>query len=149
MRRPRQTGSIVGSITMGGHVNLFRSKEQLSAAIENATGLSMAACIVLSTSFGFLRREHFLPRPPRRMWILANGAPWCIALLSYLARQTDRLFSTRLSVYGWALYFGRLAQDVAHERWFNVCGACGASFSSDSLLAHARSRWYPARSKIL
>jgi SAM-dependent methyltransferase len=110
----------------GGHINPFRSAIALHQEIERATGLRLVATRVLCTSFGFLDRRHFRPRPPRRLWILGNGHPKIVAAMSYLARIIDRLRS-RLSIYGWAFYFGDIGEEVETTTWTNVCVYCGAA----------------------
>ena len=37
---------------------------------------------------------------------MGNGSEISLHLFTYFARLSDRLFGTRLRVYGWALYFG-------------------------------------------
>jgi predicted SAM-dependent methyltransferase len=48
----------------GGHVNSFRSASELTLRIIQATRLRLVATRVLHTSFGYLERSHFHPRPP-------------------------------------------------------------------------------------
>jgi len=113
----------------GGHINPFRSPGELAHRIASATGLALVATRVLYSSFGFLERFHFKPRPPRRLWLVGGGFPRVIAFLSYLARVLDRLLSTRTSVYGWALYFGSVPDSLETSEWRNVCVLCGAGNS--------------------
>jgi len=49
----------------------------------------------------------------------------CIAILTYALRRIDKIFGTRLSVYGWALYFGNVPAPVKPREWTNVCVDCG------------------------
>jgi len=118
----------------GGHVNPFRSREELAGMIATATNLPLVASRDLATSFGFLERRYFRPRPPRRMWLMANGDRTFIVWMGYLARRLDRFFGTRWSAYGWAMYFGRLEEPVGTAVWRNVCVACGSASPSDVLL---------------
>ena len=53
--------------------------------------------------------------------------------MNYLGSLADRILKTRLRVYGWALYFGRLDVPVDTRTWTNVCIRCGAGYSSDWL----------------
>lgn len=117
----------------GGHVNPFRSPAELDERIGVFVPLSHAGDRILHTSFGFLEKSHFHPRPPRRMWLLCNGYYAVIVMLGYVARALDRLLHTRLSVYGWAMYYG--ATTVDREVWTNVCVRCGAAHPSRRLLA--------------
>ncbi len=118
----------------GGHVNPFRSREELAGIISSAAKLPLAASRELATSFGFLERRYFLPRPPRRMWLLANGNRTFIVWLGYLARTLDRFLGTRCSAYGWAMYFGKLEEPVGTAGWRNVCVTCGSASPADALL---------------
>jgi SAM-dependent methyltransferase len=122
----------------GGHINGFRSATGLEEEIGKATGLRLNGTRVLCTSFGFLDRRLFLPRPPRRLWLVGNGNPKLIAVLSYAARVFDRLWRSRLSVYGWALYFGNIGEEVETSIWTNVCVYCGAAHPAAILVTHGR-----------
>lgn len=115
----------------GGHVNPFRSVDELSALVQRFVPLPFAGSRVLHTSFGFLLKEHFRPRPPRRMWLFANGEYWALATMGYAARLLDRVLHTRLSAYGWALYFGQV--EVETDAWTNVCVRCGAAYPAEVL----------------
>jgi hypothetical protein len=119
----------------GGHINPFRSAGALSSEVTSRTGLRLAGSRPLYASFIYLNRYYFQPRPPRRLWLVGNGNRACIMLLSYAARRIDRLLGTRLSAYGWALYFGNLAEPVESARWSNVCVGCGSGFPAAWLLA--------------
>ena len=109
----------------GGHVNAFRSAEELARRISGATGLPLKATRTLYSSFAFLERSLFKPRPPRRLWLVGGGYPRVIAWMIYAFRVWDRLFGMRTSVYGWALYFGHVPDYVETEAWRNVCVHCG------------------------
>jgi len=122
----------------GGHINPFRSAAALVEEIVKATGLRLMATRVLCTSFGYLDRRLFLPRPPRRLWLLGNGHPKAIAVLSFAARIFDRLLRSRLSVYGWAFYFGEIGEEVETTVWTNVCVHCGAAHPAAILITRGR-----------
>jgi SAM-dependent methyltransferase len=124
----------------GGHVNPFRSADSFTEQITRATKLPLTATRVLSTSFGFLNRRHFHPRPPRRLWLFGNGNPAFIAALSFSLRIFDRVFGTRGSVYGWAFYFGKVTEEVEGTVWTNVCSNCGAGHSAASLICNSKVR---------
>jgi SAM-dependent methyltransferase len=51
----------------GGHINAFRSAEELTNQIARITSLAPVATRTLASSFGFLEKSHFHPRPPRRL----------------------------------------------------------------------------------
>ena len=122
----------------GGHVNLFRNPAELTGRITSATGLPLRATRVLHASFLYLERRHFRPRPPRRMWLFANGDGRVILALSFLLRTVDRLASTRLSVYGWAFWFGNLREPVDTLAWTNVCVHCGSGTPAELLPVRRR-----------
>jgi SAM-dependent methyltransferase len=109
----------------GGHFNPFRNAGELALRIEAATGLCHLATRTLHTSFLFLGRRHFKPRPPRRMWLFANGDARAVLALGYACRLADQVFGTRLSVYGWGLWFGAAGEPVDTLAWTNVCVECG------------------------
>ena len=117
----------------GGHVNGFRSAPQLAAEVSRVTGLPCVATRTLCTSFSFLHRGNRRTRGPRRLWLLGGGTGPSLLLATYLLRLLDRLFHTRLSVYGWAFYFGKLAAPVDLRVRTNVCIRCGSGHSSDAL----------------
>src|SRR5579872_711913 len=119
----------------GGHVNPFRSADRLAAEIVRATGLRLAGSRALFSSFEYLNRDHYLPRPPRRLWLVGNGYRRSIIVLSYAARLFDRAFHTRASAYGWALYFGNVGEAIEPVPWSNVCVGCGAGYSAAWLQA--------------
>jgi SAM-dependent methyltransferase len=111
----------------GGHVNPFDSAAELDGRVTKYVGLAPAGHRLLHTSFGFLERNHFHPRPPRRMLVFLNGRYEAIVILGYLARILDRVFGTRFSVYGWAFYYGHVDGGVDKKAWSNVCVRCGSA----------------------
>jgi SAM-dependent methyltransferase len=119
----------------GGHVNPFRSAPELARIITRSTGLPLIAIVVLHSSLLFLQRSRFHPRPPRRLWVIGNGNSRCIALLTWFLRMFDDVFSTRASVYGWALYFGQVPSPVEARDWRNVCVRCGSASSEERLVS--------------
>jgi SAM-dependent methyltransferase len=125
----------------GGHVNPFRSPDELDDRIRKYIPLSRVGYRTLYSSFGFLEKRHFHPRPPRRMWLFLNGRYPAVVILGYLARALDRLFRTRLSIYGWAMYYGSTSTDM--EAWTNVCVRCGNAQPAE--LLHARILLWPIR----
>jgi len=126
----------------GGHLNPFTSAQELAATIERATHLPHVATRTLFTSLSYLNRKNFRTRSPRRLLLLGNGSEISLHLFTYFARLSDRLFGTRLRVYGWALYFGRVSAPVSTDVWTNVCIRCGSGAPSEWLhhlkLVHRR-----------
>ena len=117
----------------GGHVNPFTSAAEVASAVEAATGLKLAAAKTLCSSLSFLNRRNS-PRPmPWRLVPLGAGYEWTLFLWAWFSRRLDRLFGTRTSVYGWALYFGDIAEPVDTTTWVNVCIRCGSGFAIDFL----------------
>lgn len=126
----------------GGHVNLFRSAEDLASRIERATGLPHAGTRVLYTSLSFLNPRNRVARAPRKLVLLAGGREPVLVALNYVLRTVDRLFGMRWSVYGWALYFGRTGEPVCRAASINVCARCGAGHPAAVL---APQRWFVFR----
>ena len=119
----------------GGHVNAFRSASQLADKIQEATGLAHVATRTLCTSLSFLNR-HNAPRPrPKKLWVLGNGTEFSLRLINYFSRLSDRFLRTRLTVYGWVLYFGNVIAPIDRHAWINVCIRCGSGHPSQWLLA--------------
>jgi SAM-dependent methyltransferase len=116
----------------GGHVNQFSSAPELALNIERATGLRHAATRTLCTSLSFLNRRNH--RVPGRLLLLGGGTQASLRILTYVFRLLDRFFGTRLSVYGWALYFGTINEAIDRNTWTNVCIFCGAGHPSHWLL---------------
>jgi SAM-dependent methyltransferase len=119
----------------GGHVNAFCSQEDLIAQTEHYTGLQFRAGRVLMTSLSMLNRRNRTAPAPRKLAPLGGGREGILRLWSIISRASDRWMHTRLSVYGWALYFGTLTEEVDRRRWWNVCVRCGAGCSSNWLLS--------------
>ncbi len=117
----------------GGHVNPFTSAEDLAAAIERATGLRHVQTRTLCTSLSYLNRKNFRARSPRRLLLAGGGTEISLHVFTYFARWWDRLFGTRLGVYGWALYFGNFAVPAETGSWTNVCVRCGSGSESEWL----------------
>jgi hypothetical protein len=122
----------------GGHINPFRSERELNSEIARVTGLRPAGIRLLHSSLEFLSRDHYGPRPPRRLWLFGNGNLTFIALLAYILRMIDRVLGTRVSVYGWAFYFGNIREEIETTAWTNVCVGCGTGHSAASLLVNQR-----------
>jgi SAM-dependent methyltransferase len=118
----------------GGHVNPFSSSKELAAVIERATGLKHVATRTLCTSLSYLNRKNRRTRAPRRLLLLGGGTEASLFLFSGAARLLDRWFGTRASVYGWALYFGKVESPIELDTWTNVCLRCGSGFPSQWLL---------------
>jgi SAM-dependent methyltransferase len=131
----------------GGHVNAFTSPEETAATMERATGLPLAAAKTLCSSCIVLNRRNFPGRGPRRYRLLSTGGEPSLWMYVWLSRRRDRLLKTRLSVYGWAFYFGRLHEPVDITTWTNVCVRCGSGYSAEWLLAtsQVRANWLGIR----
>lgn len=117
----------------GGHVNHFQSGGDLIAHVEQHTGLRMAGSRSLMTSFSFLNRKNRPSATPRKLLLAGGGSEGTLVWFSGVARLLDRCFHLRISLYGWALYFGALAEPVDGRPWSNVCVRCGSGHSSDWL----------------
>lgn len=117
----------------GGHVNPFTSAPDLAAMIERAAGLRHVQTRTLCTSLSYLNRNNRRVAGPRRLLAVGGGTEISLHAFTYFARWWDRLFGTRLGVYGWALYFGSFAVPVETETWTNVCIRCGSGSQSEWL----------------
>ena len=117
----------------GGHVNFFSSDRELAQTIEHAIGLKHVATRTLCASLSCLNRRNRRTRAPRRLWLIGGGTPASLLFLTYFFRLADRFLDTRLSIYGWALYFGNVETPVDCRTWTNVCIRCGSGHASDWL----------------
>jgi SAM-dependent methyltransferase len=119
----------------GGHVNPFASAPALALEIQRATGLKHIATRTLCSSLSFLNRSNS-PRPiPKRLMLLGGGYAWSLFAYVWASRRIDRWFGTRTSVYGWALYFGKIRETIDTRTWVNVCIQCGSGCASTKLMA--------------
>ena len=118
----------------GGHVNPFTSAEALAQKIEQTTGLKHRATRLLHTSFCFMNRKRRRVAGPRRMLAVGGGYEWTLRLATYLFRKLDSAFGTRLSVYGWAFFFGDFPKPITEKVARNVCIRCGSGAQTDWLL---------------
>jgi SAM-dependent methyltransferase len=129
----------------GGHVNAFTSAQELAVTIERTTHLRHVNTRTLCTSLSYLNRRNFRVPRPKRYLLAGNGSEISLHVFTYCARLSDRLFGTRLSVYGWALYFGTIPVPVDIDVWSNVCIRCGSGAQSEWLrhmnLVHKRFFW--------
>jgi len=127
----------------GGHVNAFTSREELIALLERQTGMRYASGRLLISSLSMLNRKNRVARAPRKLWLIGGGREGVLVFWSGFARLMDRWFRTRLSIYGWALYFGALEEEVDARPWWNVCVRCGSGCASDWLESRGslKRRW--------
>ena len=117
----------------GGHVNPFREPNELAVVLTRLSGLPHIATRILHSSFSYLNRRNFQGGVPRRAALLSVGGEASLAILSSVARTCDRRFGTRMSVYGWAMYFGRVDEEIDLTASENVCIRCGQGHSRDCL----------------
>jgi len=110
----------------GGHVNPFRSPQDVPELVERVTGLKLISTTVLFSSLSFLNARNFTSRPPRKIALFAFGNERFLAVLLHVLRSMDWLLHTRLSVYGWSYYFGNTKRPERGESWPNVCVRCGS-----------------------
>jgi SAM-dependent methyltransferase len=119
----------------GGHVNPFCFPREVPELVEQVTKLKLRSTTVLYSSLSFLNRRNFTSRPPRKIALFAFGNERFLAMLLHALRCMDRLFHTRLSVYGWAFYFGNTSRPEHGEAWPNVCVRCGSGSPVEYLRA--------------
>jgi SAM-dependent methyltransferase len=120
----------------GGHVNPFRSAEEVAALINRLTGLPLRSTTLLFSSLSFLNRHNFITRPPRRIALFAFGNETFLATSIWILRGLDRRCGTKWSRYGWCFRFGNLTGDEPVEVWVNVCVRCGSGHSEAYLRKH-------------
>jgi SAM-dependent methyltransferase len=129
----------------GGHVNAFRSPTEVAELVERHTGLRFAAGRSLMTSLSVFNRKNLTGPRPRKMVVLGGGREGLLLWWSVASRLSDRWFRTRLSLYGWAVYFGTLHEEVDGQPWSNVCVRCGSGSAAGWLEALGlvkRNRWW-------
>ena len=114
----------------GGHLNPFTSVADLSARIRRHISEPLAAVRPLHTSLSFLNKRNHPSRPPRRLWLLGGGNEGILKAINRSLRWSDRHLHTRLSLYGWALFFGDFTEPVSQTAWTNVCVRCGGGHPS-------------------
>jgi SAM-dependent methyltransferase len=120
----------------GGHVNPFRSPEEVATLIIRLTGLPWRSTTALFSSLSFLNRHNFITRPPRRIALFAFGNELFLAVLIWILRGLDRRCGTKWSRYGWSFRFGNVTTAEAVEAWVNVCVRCGSGHSEAYLRKH-------------
>lgn len=124
----------------GGHVNAFTDPMELAGMIAQATGKSLSGMKVLYSGLSFMNRRNG-GKAPCRMLLVGGGFEWTLQVGTYALRLLDSVFGSRLSVYGWAYYFGT---DAALNLKLapNVCVRCGAGHVADWLVACSRVRQF-------
>lgn len=115
----------------GGHVNAFTDSLELSGRVVDTTRMPLKGTCVLYSGFSFLNK-HNEKNLPKRVWVLGGGQEWILRVGTYCLRILDRLFSTRLSVYGWAYYFGSV-DALRLKPNGNVCIRCGSGHDAEWL----------------
>ncbi len=116
-----------------GHINHFRSANEIADRLSRATRLRLVAQRDLYSNFDFL--IHYPHRGKSwRHWLAGNGSRRVTILLSYFTRILDRIFHTRASIYGWAQYFGNIGERVRENAASNVCVGCGAGMPATWLM---------------
>jgi SAM-dependent methyltransferase len=129
----------------GGHVNRFESAAALARRVEQLAVVDPVATATLCTSFSFLNRRNTSPPRPKKIALFLWGLEKPLICLNALLRIVDRRWRTRTSVYGWALYFGRVAEPVGRWAATNVCVRCGQGHPSEWLIRRqaVRRRFWP------
>jgi SAM-dependent methyltransferase len=116
----------------GGHVNPFRSPEEVIRLVERLTGLKHRGTRVLISSFSFLNGRNIEGRRQKKLALFGFGSERYVAAWVWLLRGIDRRLGTRLSHYGWSFHFGSV-QAPPDETWLNVCVRCGSGHPPKSL----------------
>jgi SAM-dependent methyltransferase len=116
----------------GGHVNAFRSPEDVIGLVVQLTGLKHRGTRVLISSFSFLNARNIEGRRQKKLALFGFGSERYVAVWVWLLRALDQRLGTRLSHYGWSFCFGDAAP-AADETWVNVCVRCGAGHPAKAL----------------
>jgi SAM-dependent methyltransferase len=117
----------------GGHVNLFASEVELTKTLSWYFGLQPAGSRTLCASLTFFNRRA--RKPEAGQLRLPFRLPELLLLyLTWLLRVADLRFNSRLTVYGWALYFGNLQECIDPARRTNICIRCGQGHPTDWLV---------------
>lgn len=128
----------------GGHLNRFHSPEQVAGLVSGHTGLPCRGRRTLLTSLSFLHPANRKGKRARRLVLLLGAGERTLRWATWLFRRVDRLLGTRLSIYGWALYFGAISEPIDATPWTNVCVRCGSGHPSERLASSGalrRRRW--------
>ena len=135
----------------GGHLNAFRSADEVAASIGRETGLELRGTRTLFTSLSFLHPESRKGSRAGRMLPLRLTGEWTLRWAMGLFRWLDRRLGSRTSVYGWAFYFGEVEETIDPAPWTNVCVRCGSGHSSAMLKARGaiRQGWWLDRFRCL
>lgn len=133
----------------GGHVNAFRNADALARPISECTNRPHCRTWTLFSSFSFLNHYNIRGRTQWKVWLLFfGGSEIFLAILVRLLHAVDSLAGARLSVYGWAMYFGDLkvcdavSETMAHR---NVCTRCGSTHSEKALEGYIRGGFFFTR----
>lgn len=129
----------------GGHVNPFTRASELPELVTAATGLPLTATVLLHSGLSFLNRRN-MTTVQKKLLLLGGGHASVLRLATLALRSIDRGFGTRLSVYGWAYYFGAYQPSDLAART-NVCIGCGGGHSARKLRAAGlvkRGWWVPS-----
>jgi SAM-dependent methyltransferase len=129
----------------GGHVNAFRSPQDVTGVVERLTGLPHRSTIVLYTGLSFLNWHNTKGWPGKKIIFFGFGSERYLALFVWLLKRIDKTFGTRLGVYGWVFYFG-CAEPERTDEWVNVCVRCGAGHPAADAAAAARRLWWGPKS---
>jgi SAM-dependent methyltransferase len=116
----------------GGHVNRFRSPEEVPGLFGKLTGLKLMGRRTLFTSMSFLHPANRGQARNRRLIVLLGAGERALRWATWLFRVLDRTMGTRLAIYGWAYRFGS-APLADTNPWSNVCCRCGAGHPSENL----------------
>lgn len=117
----------------GGHVNAFNSLGDAALLIERSTGLPFVGSRLLYSSLSFLNHKNAVEKRPLKLRLLGGGTEASLRAYVLISRLLDRVLGTRLSVYGWAIYFGSAPRRIDTDAWANVCVRCGSGCPSPQL----------------
>jgi SAM-dependent methyltransferase len=122
----------------GGHVNSFRRQGDVISLVESTAGLRCRRCVTLLSSLSFLNARNLTPPLQKKMLLFASGNERFLTWFVWLLRWLDRLFGSRLSVYGWRYSFSSADSHNIERTRVNVCVRCGSGNSEAFLRALGR-----------
>lgn len=126
----------------GGHVNAFVSQEHVARRIEAQTGLALCGVRTLYSGLHFLTRQRVKQLPRRRRYLFPGLPAPVVSLFASGLSLFDWLLGSRLTVYGWEMYFtaGGFLSPIDLEEEQQVCSSCGSAYAAGWLRASGAAR---------
>jgi SAM-dependent methyltransferase len=116
----------------GGHVNAFVHEDELPRFISEKAKIPHTGTVLLHSGLSFMNRGN-IKKIQKKLWLLGGGYEGVLRFATFSFRWLDHELGTRLSVYGWAYYFGAYCPADKAART-NVCIRCGSGHRASALL---------------